>query len=86
MSGLVEKAIAFYLHHPEAVEDSISYGSTYQVHNCPSCTTPLAIRDGNLVKLESHPTVIAEELAIEKVKAEADSWTQSPGELVGSVR
>jgi hypothetical protein len=84
MSGLVEKAIAFYLHHPEAVEQSISHGSSHQVHNCPSCTTSLVMRDGDLVKLESHPTVIAEELAIDKVRSEADSWSQSPGELVGS--
>jgi hypothetical protein len=84
MSGLVEKAIAFYLHHPEAVENSTLHGSTHQIHNCPSCTVPLVIRDGDLVQVESYPTVIAEELAIDKVRSDADSWSETPGELVGS--
>jgi hypothetical protein len=78
MSGLVEKAIAFYLHHPEAVEESLWHGNTHQVHNCPSCTAPLVMRQGDLVELANNPTAIVEEVSV------ADNWSETPGELVGS--
>jgi hypothetical protein len=42
MSALVEKAISFYLRHPETVEEiEASYGKTHQVHVCPECNAAM---------------------------------------------
>ena len=64
MSSLVEKAIAFYLQHPEKVEEieSSTQGNTHQVHLCPECETPMVMRKGKMVSLMDQPGAIAEEL------------------------
>ncbi|NET52600.1 MAG: hypothetical protein F6K09_29150, partial [Merismopedia sp. SIO2A8] len=49
MSAIAERAIRFYLTHPEAVDNlESSYGRSHQVHVCPECHTSLVIRDGEL--------------------------------------
>lgn len=62
MSALVEKAINFYLKHPDKVEEvEASYGRTHQVHVCPECSAAMVIRDGEMVSLKNQPSVIDEE-------------------------
>jgi hypothetical protein len=85
MSGLVEKAIAFYLKYPEKVEEieSSAYGKTYQVHICPECEAALVMKEGELASLKRQPSVITDEFPIdvkEKVHAQTQSETQSEGE------
>lgn len=66
MSVMVEKAISFYLQHPEKIEQVESgRRNTHQLHICPECETVLAVRDGRMVSLKNQPTVIDEELPIE---------------------
>ncbi|MBE9033065.1 hypothetical protein IQ266_25335 [filamentous cyanobacterium LEGE 11480] len=67
MSSLAEKAIDFYLSHPEVVEEFQAHGQTHQIHHCPACETSLVMRDSDLVALGSQPTVlpgIAEDLVL----------------------
>ena len=62
MSALVEKAVAFYLQHPEVVEEvQETYGQTHRVHVCPDCEGAVVLRDGQLVSLKRQPTVILDE-------------------------
>jgi hypothetical protein len=65
MSAMVEKALSFYLTHPERVEEvEGSHKNTYQVHLCPECNAPLVVRDGNAVSLKTQPSIIDEELPL----------------------
>lgn len=78
MSALVEKAISFYLHHPDVVEgaEESKYGKTHQVHVCPECEAALVVKEGEMVSLRNKPSVIDEEFPLEigeKVNAQAES-------------
>ncbi|MBF2057643.1 MAG: hypothetical protein IGQ45_10610 [Cyanobacterium sp. T60_A2020_053] len=65
MSALVEKAVNFYLKHPETVEEiEASYGKTHQIHICPECESPMLMRDGDMVSLKNQPTVVEEEYSL----------------------
>lgn len=65
MSALVERAIGFYLGHPEVVEEvEAAYGKTHQVHICPECNAAMVLRDGKMVSLKNQPTVVEEELPL----------------------
>jgi hypothetical protein len=65
MSAIVEKAISFYLKHPEAVEEvEASYGKTHQVHICPECDAAMVMRDGEMISLKNQPSVVDEELPL----------------------
>lgn len=68
MSTIVERAVAFYLEHPEVVDDySEPYGRTHRVYSCPVCQTAAVLRDGELVGLGGQPSILAEDtLSIER--------------------
>jgi plasmid stability protein len=84
MSALVERAIVFYLRHPELVDEveavEASYGKTYQVYTCPECNNSVVLKDGEMVSLKEQPNTLAEELPVEKVREEVNSRTGSQGE------
>jgi hypothetical protein len=48
MSELANKAINFYLAHPDIVESS-GIGHTHQTYNCPSCSQTVVISEGELL-------------------------------------
>jgi hypothetical protein len=65
MSALVEKAISFYLKHPDAVEEvEATYGKTHQVHICPECNAATVIKEGEMVSIKNQPSVIDEEFPL----------------------
>jgi Sec7-like guanine-nucleotide exchange factor len=79
MSALVEKAISFYLKHPEAVEEvEATYGKTHQVHICPECSAATIIKDGEMLSLKNQPSVIDEEFPSvgDKISREINSKDQ----------
>ena len=81
MSAMVERAIVFYLRHPEVVDEvEASYGKTHQVYTCPECSSSVVLQSGEMVSLENQPSILAEELPVEKVREEASSRTDSQGE------
>lgn len=65
MSALVEKAISFYLRHPDTVEEvEASYGKTHQVHVCPECDAAMVMRDGEMISLKNQPNIVDEEFPL----------------------
>ncbi len=72
MSSLAQRAIGFYLTHPEVVEQVEDiYGQTHQIHHCPTCETAVVLRDGALVGIGTQPTVLPE-IAEDLIMANAD--------------
>lgn len=61
MSVLVEKALNFYLSHPDIVE-SQGVGYTHEIHNCPECNQPLVFNHGELVSVSSSTKSLANQL------------------------
>lgn len=81
MSAMVERAIVFYLHHPEVVDEvEASVGGTHRVYSCPECSSSVVLKSGEMISLENQPGVLTEELAVEKVREEVNSRTNSQGE------
>ena len=60
MSAIVERAIDFYLKHPDKVEaeEKSAYGKTHQVHICPECDAAMVMRDGQMMSLKDQPSVL----------------------------
>ncbi|MEY3870901.1 MAG: hypothetical protein ACRCT1_08285 [Microcoleaceae cyanobacterium] len=81
MSALAERAIDFYLGHPDVVEEvEGSFGQTYRVYSCPECTGSVVMRDGELVSLKNQPTVLTDqELPVNAVSS-LNASTGSSGE------
>jgi plasmid stability protein len=67
MSALVEKAVGFYLKHPDKVEEveAAAYGKTHQVHVCPECEAALVMRDGEMVSLKNQPSVMSDDFSLD---------------------
>ncbi|MFW6264123.1 MAG: hypothetical protein ACOC3E_01195 [Cyanobacteriota bacterium] len=81
MSAIVEKAIQFYLKHPEVVEEvEANHGQTHRVYLCPECDSTVVNRDGELVSLTNQPGVLSEELPVEQVHEEVNHHSDSQGE------
>lgn len=70
MSVMAERALSFYLDHPEVVNHAL--GTTYQVHHCPECSHPFVIRDGEVHPLPSTAAVITDSEA----ELVPGSWSQ----------
>ncbi|MEW6495445.1 MAG: hypothetical protein AB1589_23435 [Cyanobacteriota bacterium] len=81
MSSLVERAILFYLRHPEVVDEvEASYGQSHQVYSCPECSSSVVLKEGEMVSLKNQPSILADEIPVEKVREEVNSSTDSQGE------
>jgi hypothetical protein len=66
MSTLVEKAVHFYLHHGDVVEETEAVtNKSYQVHFCPDCQGSFVIKDGETVSLKNQPSFISEEFSLD---------------------
>ncbi|MGC9525372.1 MAG: hypothetical protein ACP5D7_07520 [Limnospira sp.] len=81
MSALAEKALVFYLTHPEVVDElEALHGHTHRVYACPECTTSVVIEEGELVSVKNQPSVLPdEELPVQPVR-EVSPSTAQPGE------
>jgi hypothetical protein len=84
MSALAERAIVFYLAHPEVVEEvEETKGQTHRVYNCPQCTSAVVMREGELVSVKQQPGVLAEEsLPLEKVQVSSGTVPAGEEELI----
>ncbi len=81
MSAMVERAIVFYLRHPEVVDEvEAAYGRTHKVYNCPECSSSVVLKEGEMVSLKDQPSVLTEELPVDKVREGVESRTGSQGE------
>jgi hypothetical protein len=62
MSILAERALSFYLTYPEVVEQTDeAHGQTHRIYDCPSCTTPVVIRNGELTPLGGHSNAVLQD-------------------------
>lgn len=82
MSAMVEKALMFYLKHPELVEEveASAYGKTHRVYSCPECSSALINRDGELAALKKQASLLSDELPVEKVRESVKSPQKLQGE------
>jgi hypothetical protein len=63
MSTIAEKALAIYLQHPELVDLVTGRQcGNHQVYNCPECSHPAVIRNGEMVSIGQQPGVLTDEL------------------------
>jgi hypothetical protein len=78
MSTLVEKAVSFYIQHPEQVEgiEASTQGKTHQVHICPECDAAMVMRDDEMVSLRNQPGIVSEEIPL-SMRKEADASKES---------
>ncbi|MBT9312444.1 hypothetical protein [Leptothoe kymatousa] len=79
MSTLAERAIGFYLNHSDVV-DGVQ-GRAHLVYECPSCSTPVVLKDNDLMTVESHGDLHAESLT-EVPDVVPSSVRSDEGELV----
>jgi predicted transcriptional regulator len=86
MTDIAQRAIGFYLEHPEVVEQVESYGHTHRVYSCPECSTSVVLRQGVMTSLQEKSGVLVEDtLSVETVKQAgiaASANSQGEGELV----
>lgn len=90
MTDIAQRAIGFYLAHPEVVERIEEHGQVHRVYCCPECTSSVVLRDGEMFSLRnpSHGALqdrLQDTLTVDRVKSvssalKADS--QGEGELV----
>ena len=82
MSAMVQRAIGFYLKYPEKVEEQEpSHGRTHQIHICPECEAAMVMREGEMVSLKSHKSLVSEDFPIEvEVTEKVETQTNSQGE------
>ncbi len=80
MSAMVERAVSFYLEHPDRVEEEqFHQGKTHQVHICPECDAAMVMREGQMVSLKERSSVISEDFPLEKV-TEKITQSETQGE------
>lgn len=53
MSSIAKRAIDFYLAHGDVVAECLetSFGQTHRLHSCPSCSSSVVLREGELVEV-----------------------------------
>jgi hypothetical protein len=86
MTDIAQKAIGFYLSHPEIIENHTAHGHAHRVYSCPDCLSPVVLREGDMVSLRKQlGAVVEDSLSMEKVSqvsSPVDSDSQGEGELV----
>jgi hypothetical protein len=72
MSEIAERAIGFYLDHPDVIEEveASGFGATHRVYSCPECSSPMVLRSGDLLSIREQPSVIEEDLPVQTRSAE----------------
>jgi hypothetical protein len=70
MSDLAERAIGFYLQHPEVVQEFESYGAAHRIYSCPECSSTLALRDGDIVATGNQPGILLDDLDLQALASE----------------
>jgi hypothetical protein len=83
MTDIAQRAIVFYLANPELIDQyGEGYGHSHRVYSCPECSTPVVLREGEIVSLQSGSGVLLEELASVEKSRPLNADSQGEGELV----
>lgn len=61
MTQIAQRAIEFYLHHSDVVEQcEAMHGQTHRVYGCPECSSSVVLREGQLVSLNQPSATLNE--------------------------
>jgi hypothetical protein len=84
MSAIAERAIVFYLTHSEIVDEvESSHGQTHRIYDCPQCSSPLVVREGEMTLVAEQHSVLEEMVPVSDVSdAPTGSDQRDEGELV----
>lgn len=85
MSAIAERAIVFYLSHPEVIDEhGSSHGETHRVYECPGCAGSYVMREGELVSLSEQISILEDdaELPLRVSASRSHSSLQGEEELV----
>lgn len=89
MSSIAQRALEFYLKHSDVVESSNetsaeTVGRAHLVHACPKCNASVALKNGSLSLLQSHPEECFDNLtSLERISnLSSDPLSPDEGELV----
>jgi hypothetical protein len=86
MSTIAERAIVFYLTHSDVVDEvEMSHGQANRIYDCPQCSSPLVVRDGEMAVVGNRCSVLLEDSAATLLEAQAGSDQRDEGELVVSM-
>jgi hypothetical protein len=62
MSAIAERALVFYLEHPDVIDEmEAAYGQVHRVYSCPSCSTSLVLHEGEMVSMHEQPGIVADD-------------------------
>lgn len=78
MSALAERALIFYLEHSDVVDEVEAHGQNHRIYNCPQCSSPLVVKQGEMVAVGDQPGILLEDHAV----IPSSSGHQGEGELV----
>ncbi len=63
MSSIAERALVFYLEHPDAVDDiEAAHGHVHRIYSCPGCSTSFVLREGEATPLSDQAAVADDSL------------------------
>lgn len=85
MSALAERAIVFYLTHSDVVDEvEQSHGQANKIYDCPHCSSPFIVKDGEVAVVGGRRRILLEENVPTSVLSEAQvsSDQRDEGELV----
>lgn len=83
MTEIAQRAIVFYLSHPDLVEQySEGYGHSHRVYSCPECSTSVVLREGEMMSVNARTGVLVDDgFAVESPQP-VGAESQGEGELV----
>ena len=85
MSAIAERAIVFYLTHSDVVDEvEMSHGQANKIYDCPHCSGPLIVKDGEMAVVgEQHSILLEENVPAPALSgSQVSSDQRDEGELV----
>ncbi|MCU0524668.1 MAG: hypothetical protein MUF72_07565 [Elainella sp. Prado103] len=84
MSTIAERALVFYLQHPDVIDEvEASHGQVHRIYSCPSCAASLVMREGEVLPIQEHPVILSDDEPVARVQVGcSDSDQPDQGELV----
>jgi hypothetical protein len=85
MSAIAERALVFYLEHPDVIDEvEAMYGQVHRIYSCPSCSTSLVLQEGEMTPVHEQPGVVMDdEPPASRVQEDcSEPNQQGEGELV----
>lgn len=89
MSAIAERALVFYLEHPDVIDEvEAIHGQVHRIYDCPSCSASLVLQEGEMTPInDQHPVLADDEPSVAIVQERGQESCSEPnqqgeGELV----